>query len=84
MQIDEFENTGLPHAQAKSAPEMDLQIFDLFPVDIYLHSLLHHEKIWNLTDTNIIAMCDYIENEGNIEYTLFSELLCFEFHIYLY
>ena len=64
MQIDESENTGLPHAQARSDPEMDLQIFYLSPSDIYLHSLLHHKKIWNLTDTHTIAMCDYIESEG--------------------
>ena len=50
---------------------MDLQIFDLSPVDRYLHSLLHHEKVWKLTDTNIIAMCDCVENKGNVDYDIF-------------
>ena len=31
------------------------------PVDRYLHSLLQHNKLWRLTGTDIIAMCDYEE-----------------------
>ena len=38
--------------------------FLICPQVTYIYILSYIIKIWNLTDTHTIAMCDYIEIEG--------------------
>ena len=45
---------------------MALYSLNISPIDRYLHSLLHNNKLWKLVDTNIVAMCDFSDDEGNL------------------
>ena len=49
---------------------MALYSLNISPIDRYLHSLLHNNKLWKLVDTNIVAMCDFSDDEGNLKFVI--------------
>ena len=61
--IEELEYTN--EVPEPNNDEMSLYALNLSPIDKYLHSLLHHSELWKLVDTNIVAMCDFADDEGN-------------------
>ena len=57
---------------------MALFSLNISPIDRYLHSLLHNNKLWKLVDTNIVAMRDFSDDEGNLNLSI----VCYKYYYY--